>query len=130
VYYIPYLILKNQLKDHCKAKLIIEGVEVYFEKGASQDQWLIRANIEYAYEGKNSSLQEIIRSLDKLAIENGYLRTYPEEGVVILVQEIEPLNHFTSFKEAIEKYMVIYDFWKSIVEDMMKSKGLFPEIIC
>lgn len=118
------MILKNQLKDECKAKLIIEGIEVYFETIPDKGKWTIKAKIEYTPEDVTPSLNEIIQSLDFVKIENGSLISFPEEGFIVLSLEMGDLFSFSLFKEAIKSYMNIYDFWKSILEDMIKSKNL------
>lgn len=123
MYYIPYMILKNQLKDQSKAKLIIEGVEVYFETIPQNGKWIIRAKIEYTSEIKAESLKETLETLDHVRLEEGYLRVYLEEGFVLFHKETHDLFSFDLFKDTMNRFMSTYDFWKSIVEDMIKSQN-------
>lgn len=122
------MILKNQLKDQSKAKLIIEGVEVYFEALPDSGKWVIRAKIEYNLEAHSLSLNESIESLDYVKIDSGYLKAYLEEGFVLFHQETQDPFSFSLFKDAIEHFMSIYDFWKSVVEDMIKNEDVFSNL--
>ena len=118
------MILKNQLTDQCKAKLIIEGVEVYFERLPENGKWIIRAKIDYTSEANSPSLSENILSLDYVKIDSGYLKACPEDNYVILIQEMHDLFSFDFFKDAMQNYMSRYDFWKSVVEDMIKNEDV------
>jgi hypothetical protein len=122
VYYIPYMILKNQLIDKRKAKLIIEGVEVYVEMGPQKNAWVIKARIYYPPEIQTPSLQEHLNSLNYVNISEGYLKAYPEEGFVVLSQETREFLSFLLFKSRMQEFMKTYDFWKSIVDDMIKNE--------
>ena len=126
MYYIPYMILKNQLMDEKKAKLIIEGVEVFFEANPEKKSCTVKAKIYYPLESLTSSLKENLHSLDyvKLQGKGGYLKAYPEDGFVILCQDIKVISSFTLFKLAMKHYMSTYDLWRSVVDDMIKSDGL------
>lgn len=121
MYYIPYMILKNQLMDHSKAKLIIEGVEVYFELLPGNNCWVLKARIYYPSEVDSPSLQDTLHSLNYVKIQGGNLKVYPEEGFVVLSQETKDLLSFLLFKSTMEDFMHIYDFWKGIVDDMINS---------
>lgn len=123
VYYIPYMILKNQLIDKRRAKLIIEGVEVYFEMLAHSNYWVLKARIYYPLESNSQVLQDLLLSLNYVNIPQGNLRVYPEEGYVILSQDTPNLLNFASFRSTMEEFMKIHDFWKSVVDDMIKSES-------
>ena len=124
VYYLPYMILKNQLMGQSKAKLIIEGVEVYFEKLPGENRWLIKARMYYSPEVQTRSLQDNLQTLDHVKISRGHLKAYPEEGFVVLYQETEALSGFILFKSTMKDFMSSYDFWRSVVDDMIKSDGV------
>jgi len=126
VYYIPYMLLKHQLIDQCKAKLIIEGVEVYFEAHPTKGTWLIKANIDYPLEELTPTLQDNLQSLNYVKIQShgGFLKAYPKEGFVVVFQEIKIASDFILFKAAMKEFMSIYDLWKSVVDDIVRSDGL------
>lgn len=126
MYYIPYMILRNQLMDEKKAKLIIEGIEVFYESNPEKNSCTVKAKIYFPLESLTSSLKENLMTLDyvKLQGKGAYLRAYPEEGFVIFCQDIKVISSFTLFKLAMKHYMSTYDLWRSVVEDMVKSDGL------
>ena len=126
MYYLPYMLLRHQLIDHHKAKLIIEGVEVYFEAHPVKEMWTVRAHIDYAPEVMTASLKENLLSLNQLKLHRcgGCLKAYPEEGFVVFSQPMKVATDFLLFKAAMKEFMATYDLWKSVVEDMMKSEGL------
>ena len=121
MYYLPYMILKNQLLDKRRAKLIIEGVEVYFEMLAEGSHWTLKARIHY--EAESSALQDLLQSLNYVRLPQGNLKVYPEESCVVLTQETPNLLHFLLFKSTMEQFMKTHDFWKGIVDDMIKSEA-------
>lgn len=127
MYYIPYTILKNQLLDKSKAKLIIEGVEVFFEALSDKNLCKVSAKIYCDVDSLTSSLKENLSSLQYLRLHNKgiSLKVCLEEGCVILSQDLKVLSGFMLFKASVETFMSTYDFWKSIVEDMVKSDSLF-----
>ena len=109
-----------------KAKLIIEGVEVFFESNPEGNSCLVKSKIYYPLECLTSSLKENLSTLNyvKLQGKGAYLKAYPEEGFVLLCQDIKSVTSFTLFKLAMKHYMSTYDLWKSVVDDMIKSDGL------
>lgn len=120
------MILKNQLMDEKKSKLIIEGIEVFFEANPEKKTCIVKAKIYFPLESLTSSLRENLFSLDyvKLQGKGGYLKAYPDEGFVILCQDIKAISNFSLFKLAMKHYMSTYDFWRSVVDDMITSDGL------
>lgn len=125
MYHIPYMILTSQISDYDRAKLIIEGVEVYFERQNLQGLWLIKARIYYPLDCLTDDLKETLESLDHINVHGGgALKAYPEKGFVVFSKEyLAPLNE-SMFKSNIVEFMSKYDFWKSVVDDMIKSEGL------
>jgi hypothetical protein len=126
VYYIPYLILTNQLADVSKAKLIIEGIEVFFEKTSQKNTWIIKADIHFACDEMGPGFIDALESLDFVNIQRckAYLKAFPKEGCVCLIKESSSLGSFIEFKEAMKVFMELYDFWKSVVDDLVKSRGV------
>lgn len=127
MYYIPYTILKNQLLDKSKAKLIIEGVEVFFETISGKNLCRVSAKIYCNVDFLTSSLKENLSSLEYLRLHNKgiALKVCLDEGCVVITQELKVLSGFMLFKASIQTFMSTYDFWKSVVEDMVKSDSLF-----
>jgi hypothetical protein len=126
VYYIPYMILKNQLQDLCKAKLIIEGVEVFFEKVPHKNSWIIKADIHFTCEEMGPGFIEAIESLDFVTIQRckAHLKAKPKAGYVSLIKESSSIRSFAEFKESMKVFMELFDFWKSVVDDLVKSRGI------
>lgn len=126
MYYIPYMILKNQLMDVSKAKLIIEGVEVFFEKAEQANAWKITAHIHFECDNMTKGLIETIEALDFVTIKQckAHLKAFPSDGVVALVKETRSLQSFSQFKETMRVFMELFDFWKSVVDDVVKSRNL------
>ena len=62
------MLLKNQLLDHSKAKLIVEGIEVYFEVDQETQKWTIKANIPFYVEEMSGAFIETIESLNYVKI--------------------------------------------------------------
>ena len=112
--------------DQRKAKLIIEGVEVYFQEHPTRGSWIIKANIDYPLEELTPTLMDNLQSLDcvKIQLHGGSLKAYPEEGFVLVSQEIKISSDFLLFKAAMKEFMSIYDLWKSVIDDMIRSDGL------
>lgn len=120
------MILKNQLQDLSKAKLIIEGVEVFFEKTSNKNSWIIKADIQFTCEDMGPGFIEAIESLEFVTIQKckAHLKAYPEAGRVCLIKESDSIGSFVEFKESMNVFMELFDFWKSVVDDLVKSRGI------
>ena len=127
MYQIPYMILKSQLADQTKAKLIIEGIEVYFEKNRQNNKWTIKASIPFFSDATSNSVLQTLQDLDCAGLKKvqAKLEVYLEQGVAVFVQNVGFIDSYMTFKETVEAFMKLYDFWKSIVEDVIKSESLF-----
>lgn len=112
--------------DQRRAKLIIEGVEVYFEAHPTREFWVVKANIDYPLEALTTTLKDNLQTLDyvKIQLHGGSLKAYPEEGFIVMSQEMKASSDFLLFKAAMKEFMSIYDLWKSVVDDMIRSDGL------
>lgn len=126
MYYIPYMILQNQLADLSRAKLIIEGVEVFFERSSNANTFVVKADIHFTCEQMDSCLIEALESLDFVNIQKckAYLKANPSHHVVSLIKETSSLGSFLEFKDSMRVFMELYDFWKSVVDDLVKSRGV------
>ena len=126
MYYIPYMILTNQLANLSKAKIIIEGIEVFFEKTSQKNTWIIRADIHFACDEMGPGFIDALESLDFVNIQRckAHLKASPKEGSVSLFKESSSLGSFVEFKDAMNVFMELYDFWKSVVDDLVKSRGV------
>ena len=127
MYYIPYMLLKNQLLDHSKAKLIVEGIEVYFEVDQETQKWTIKANIPFYVEEMSGAFIETIESLYYVKIHKAraFLKVFLEEGVVAFSSEVSEITSFICFKESMKVFMELFDFWRSVVEDIVKNEEIY-----
>ncbi len=112
--------------DQRRAKLIIEGVEIYFETHPTKESWVIKANIDYPPEVLTATLKDTLQTLHyvKIQLHGGSLKAYPEEGFIVVSQEMKVASDFLLFKAAMKEFMSIYDLWKCVVDDMIRSDGL------
>lgn len=127
MYHIPYMILNHQLVDQSKAKLIIEGVEVYFIKDRCKSDWTIKASIPLFSEALSCMTTQVLEDLDSISLKkaSAKIELYLEEGCALFSQDVSPISSYDGFKQTIESFMQLYDFWRSIVEDIVKSETLF-----
>jgi hypothetical protein len=125
MYYTPFLILQSQLLDQKKAKLIVEGIEIYFQVHLEEDKWILKAKLYVPLESLTSYLEETLSSLDYVNLGKGAaMKAYPEEGFVVLTHISESSKSFLHFRGLIKDFMSNYDLWKSVIDDMVKSEGL------
>lgn len=125
MYYLPYMILKSHLIDQNKAKLIIEGVEVFFEKRPGSKIITVYAHVHFDIDALNEMLNETLNSLTYIKIKNGVgeLKAFPEEGFVSIVSSFSSIDTFIGFKDNMKAFMELFDFWKSVVDDVVKTEG-------
>lgn len=125
MYHTPFLILQSQLSDQKKAKLIVEGIEVFFQALDDEGVWVIKAKLYIPPESLSDSLKETLSSLDHIKASQGVrLKAYPEEGFVILTHITKASESFMHFKGLMKDFMSNYDLWKSVVDDMVRSEGI------
>jgi len=120
------MVLKHQLKEQGKSKLIIEGVEVYFEKCALSGGVLIKGSIPFCAKDLTLSVHETLKNLDAQALHkaSAKIEIYAKEGYALFVQKTIELDSFVSFENTIKAFMKIFHFWSSIVEDVLNSQKL------
>ncbi len=125
MFYTPFLLLQSQLLDQRKAKIIIEGVEVFFQALPEHDKWVLKAKIFIPLESLTQALEEELTSLDEVQTGKGVLiKTIPDEGVVTISYIAKASSSFLQFKALIHDFMSSYDLWKSVTDDMIKNEGL------
>lgn len=125
MYYTPFLILQSQLTDQKKAKLIIEGVEVFFQVIPDLNKWILKAKLFIPLESLTDELEETLSTLDFVNLgKKVTMKAYPKEGFVILTYIGEASENFLHFRGLVKDFMSNYDLWKSVIDDMVKNEGL------
>lgn len=129
MYYIPYLVVKSQLVDRSRAKLIVEGVEVFIQTSSENKVWTFEAKIGCQYEQLTDFLKDNLMGLNdiKSQFSKALLRAYPEDGFVLISQKFPEVHGYLEFKNTMELFMTSFDFWKSVVDDVVNHENLLTK---
>lgn len=120
-----FLILKAQLTDQKKAKIIVEGVEIYFSIQEDHQIWNLSSKIYVPTPEMTEDLKELVHGIsDMKTKKNQSLKFIEKSGVVVFSMKAPLAMNIVDFKQLIKVYMESYDLWKSVMDDLVESEGL------
>ncbi len=115
-YYHDYLKVMAQLTESNRASILVEGREIWIEKG----DWCIVTKIFNGDGAIPPAVKECV-SASKLLRWPDRVQLKIEGGSVFLVQEVHPLSHFQTFKAYITQFLSLAQEWQEIVEDFSSA---------
>jgi hypothetical protein len=126
--YDAFLLVMSQLAGKKKARVVIQGLVIFFEPSHKQNHWVLSTQI-FSGEGYlPSSVRSCVSSGGMLRWQHrgAYLKLDPKTHSVHLIEEIQmEENQYIPFKSYLNEFLSVATEWKDILHELADRDSVF-----